>query len=48
MTYEKPQIIDSSAAATAIQGQQKVVCYCVESQDTLYLMTLPAYEADEQ
>jgi hypothetical protein len=49
MTYEKPQIIDLSRAATAIHsGQQKVVCACVESKDILYLMTLPAYEADEQ
>ena len=49
MKYDKPQIIDSSQAVTAIHGgQQKVPCSCVESNQILYLMTLPAYEADEQ
>ncbi len=49
MKYDKPQIIDFSRAVTAIQsGQQKVLRYCLESKQILYLMTLPAYEADEQ
>jgi hypothetical protein len=49
MRYEKPQIIDLSRAAAAIHsGQLKVICVCVESKNILNLMTLPAYEADEQ
>jgi hypothetical protein len=48
MKYDKPQIIDLSQAVTVIHsGQQKGPCACVESKGILYLMTLPAYEADE-
>lgn len=48
MKYDKPQIIHSNQAVTAIHGaQQKVPCNCAESKDILYLMTPQAYEADE-
>jgi hypothetical protein len=48
MKYDKPGIIDLSQAVTAIHGgQYKVPCNCAESKDILYLMTPPAYEADE-
>jgi hypothetical protein len=48
MKYDKPQIIDFEQALTAIHGgQQKIPCNCVESQVAAFLMTPPAYEADE-
>jgi hypothetical protein len=48
MKYNKPQIMDVSRAIIAVHsGQQKIPCYCVESQGSLYFITPPAYEADE-
>lgn len=49
MNNNKPQIIGLGRAMSEIHsGQQKVPCACIESKNILYLMTLPAYEADEQ
>ena len=48
MKYAKPQIMSFGLTMGIIHsGQQKVPCACVESKGILYLMTLPAYEADE-
>ena len=48
MNYDRPRIIYTGPVLKAIQGgQQKVPYNCAESQNILYLMTPPAYEADE-
>jgi len=47
MKYSKPEIVLSTSALTAIQGQGKVNPIQHELKNPTRPMTVPAYEADE-